>query len=121
MGNQTTVIIRNDAIDEIRRNPEEFVSNLLEAIERVAAGLEPRGTDFGCGCHANPARVVEVHHADNTTIVACGGSTAEKLATIFRWRWSRVEDKFDSIIGSLTAAKAMKVWVKEQWEKYDRS
>ena len=51
MGNQTTVIIRNDAIDQIREHPEEFVSNLLDAIEHVAGGLAPQGIDFPTGNH----------------------------------------------------------------------
>ncbi len=78
MGNQTTIIIRNDAIHEIEKNPHEFVRNLCNAIERVAGGFANNGIDIPTGNHANVARVIEVHHSDSTTIIASGASTALK-------------------------------------------
>ena len=105
MGNQSVVIIRNDAIGEIRRNPEQFVNGLLDAIERVA-GNEHKGVDFGCGYHANPARVVAVHHSDTTVIVDSGGATGRQLATLHKWRWPSYEEKLRAIIHELEVEAA---------------
>jgi hypothetical protein len=102
MGFQTTLIIRNDAIGDIRDNPTEFVGNLLRAIGEVSG---TKGLDIPCGHHANVARVVEVHHSDSTTVIASGGSTAELLTTVHRWRWSNEQDKLDSLILALVDAK----------------
>jgi hypothetical protein len=100
MGLQTTVIIRNDALGEIRRNPKEFVEHLCESIERVASGLDGHaGLDFGCGHHGNPARVVEVHHADTTVLISAGGCTASIIGTIVnRWRWPDAESKRNDVV-----------------------
>jgi len=115
MGNQTTVIIRNDGIDQIRANPAEFVENMLEAIKRVASGLEPNGMDFAAGCHANPARVVECHHADGTVVIAAGGSTAEKIATVYAWRWPSRAKKLFHLAGEVLS-EAQKQRMKEEME-----
>lgn len=102
MGNQTTIIIRNDAIGDIEKNPEQFTKNLLDAIQRVGAGLHPDGVDFPCGHHANVGRVIEVHHADTTVIVASGGSTAYRLGALYgRWRWKDEQDRLQRVINQL--------------------
>jgi hypothetical protein len=106
MGFQTTIIIRNDAIGDIQRNPAQFVDGLLHAINEVSAG-DTKGWDVPCGNHANVARVIEVHHSDSTTIVASGGSTAELLATIHEWRWGSIEEKMRAIIMALTDSWAI--------------
>ena len=104
MGNQTTIIIRNDAIGDIRANPAEFVKNLFEAMN--ATFYESKGVDVPCGSHANVARVIECHHSDSTTIIASGGSTGELLATIHEWRWPTKEEMLGTCIEALTVAKA---------------
>jgi hypothetical protein len=85
MGSQATVIIRTDAASEIKHNAQEFVDNMLCAINRVACTAEP--TDFGAGTHCNPAQVVNYNHCDSTSIIAAGGSRGLRLGTIFRWKW----------------------------------
>jgi hypothetical protein len=95
MGNQTTVIIRNDAIGDIRRNPEEFVKTLAEMIEHGRTG------DFAVFSHGNPAQVIETHHADYTVIVAAGGNTARVIGHVYKWHWpdkiAMVKDVISSI------------------------
>lgn len=92
MGFQTTVIIRNDGLGEIKNNAQEFADNLCSAISNLAAYQDvpnyPKGLDISAGCHANPARVVETHHSDSTTLIASGGGTAEQLGIIHKWRWT---------------------------------
>ncbi len=104
MGYQTTVIIRNDAISEIERNPEEFVRNLLDTLRRV--GLDEishtNGLDFPCGHHANVGRVIETHHSDSTTIITSGGSTGELLATLYgKWRFASRAELLSQVIREL--------------------
>ena len=101
MGNQTTVIIRNDGLGDIRKNAQQFVDNLYEAIQHVAAGRYPEGVDISAGSHGNPARVVECHHADNTVLVAAGGSTAGVLTRLYQWRWNDKKSRLEDFIKAL--------------------
>jgi hypothetical protein len=102
MGNQTTVIIRNDAIGDIRRNPVEFVNTLAEMIEHGRTG------DFAVFSHGNPAQVIETHHADYTVIVAAGGNTAYVIGSVYKWHWpSTIEMASDAI-------KAIRDWIVQE-------
>jgi hypothetical protein len=103
MGFQTTIIIRNDALGDIERNPSQFVQNLILAIQEISG--VPEGLDVPCGHHGNVARVVECHHSDSTTIIASGGSTAELLATVNGWRWPDKQEKLSAFIIALVDAK----------------
>ena len=78
MGFNTTVVVLNDALRYIEKDPR-FGAKLVQAIlaihdpggkRDVAAGAS------GIGCHVNGATVVETHHADTVVSVDVGGNTA---------------------------------------------
>lgn len=74
MGLNTTVIILNDALNQIEDDPE-FGRNLALAIQGGGYG---DGT-VRAGNHMNAAQVVETHHADANVVVVVGGNRGELL------------------------------------------
>jgi len=56
MGFNTTVLILNDALDELKKHPEEFVKKLTLMAQSGEVG------SFSVGNHANPVQVVSVEH-----------------------------------------------------------
>jgi len=85
MGNNATVLIRTDGADDIKQNAQEFADNMIDAINHVASFDSPK--DFPVGSHANPAMVVEVHHADYARIVSVGGNYGFVLGEIYLPSW----------------------------------
>ena len=85
MGYNTTVVILNDALDQIRKDPK-FGENLSRACSEVMRG---KGVDVPAGNHCNAARVIETHHADYDVMVRVGGNTGEviqpKSPQAIRW------------------------------------
>ena len=74
MGWNTTVLVYNDALSEIKSD-KEFGAKLAAAISGMpAARQQGMRVDVPSGSHANAAMVVETHHADNTAIVTVGGN-----------------------------------------------
>lgn len=71
MGYNTTVVVINDALDQIEKDPE-FGRKLARAISEV--GGYRKTIDVSAGNHANAATVVESHHADLTAVVTVGGN-----------------------------------------------
>jgi len=87
MGYNTSMIILNDGLDQIKKDPE-FGSKVaaaaarldVERWQRSKAGLPFYGVDVSAGCHGNAATVLETHHADATSVVAFGGNRGLVLA-----------------------------------------
>jgi len=71
MGYNTTVMIVNDALNEIE-NDKEFGKNLVSAIMRTTITSGSIAVPVGNYCNA--VTVVEQHHADNTVLVSVGGN-----------------------------------------------
>lgn len=82
MGYNTTIVVYNDALDQIAKD-EQFGKKLVAAVMRVGAYGNPE--DISSGNHANAARVIESHHADTTAIVAVGGNDGTVIASHFGW------------------------------------
>lgn len=80
MGFNTTVVILNDGLHEIEKNPEEFSRNLVRAI--LASYGRKGAVSVPCGHHCNVAAVIEQHHADNAHLIAVGGNTAKDLGCV---------------------------------------
>lgn len=80
MGWNTTVVVLNDALGEIERDPE-FGKKLSDAIKHVSAFGKHR--DVSAGNHCNAATVIESHHADNYTVVAVGENFGEILGNVW--------------------------------------
>ena len=57
MGYNTTILILNDGLSDIEKNPEEFVKNLLSRISKGEG-------DIKCGKTGNVAYVMKTEHAD---------------------------------------------------------
>ena len=70
MGYQSTLLIQNDALDQIKDDPE-FGRKVVDAILHLSVDDKP--VDICAGWHCNAATVIENHHANDTTVLAMGG------------------------------------------------
>lgn len=70
MGYNTTVVVMNDALAAIEKDPE-FGKNLATAIRNVFGS---NATNVPAGGHSRAALVIETHHADQQVIVRVGGN-----------------------------------------------
>lgn len=77
MGYNTTVVIMNDALDQIEKDPQ-FGKNLSRAIQHLTV-TNGQPVDVYAGNHCNAATAIESHHADGTVVVAVGQNYAEVL------------------------------------------
>jgi len=74
MGCNTTILVLNDALDQIENDPD-FGKNLVRAI----LTLDREGGNVSAGNHVNAATVIETHHADGNMVVVVGGNRGERL------------------------------------------
>ena len=86
MGFNTTVLILNDALSQIKSDPEEFVKSLC----RMAGSGKVTG-DSPVDFHASQSGVIQTHHADSTAIILVGGNSATVLGTHYGWRHNEPE------------------------------
>lgn len=84
MGYNTTIVVMNDAIDQIESDPN-FGKNLAAAVRELSDGIRDR-IDVPAGNHVNAAHVVETHHADQTAVVTVGGNLGVHQHTHRGWR-----------------------------------
>jgi hypothetical protein len=78
MGYNTTVVVLNDALHEIRSD-KEFGAKLYDAALTVNRG---KPVDVSAGCRCNAATVIESHHADGMHAVLIGGNYGEDLGWV---------------------------------------
>ena len=71
MGYNTVVVVMNDSLDAIAKDPE-FGKNLANAVSYVGCYHKPK--DVGALGHINAATVIETQHADSIQIVAIGNN-----------------------------------------------
>jgi hypothetical protein len=67
MGYMTTITILNDAWDQIKKNPEQFIENINKGMSGIGYFGERDGKtihSYPVGNHANPMDVARSHHAD---------------------------------------------------------
>lgn len=77
MGFNTTVVVLNDALSEIRDDPE-FGRRLADAVLKVQRGEPVDVSAHGKrSIHCNAAVVIESHHADQMVMVRVGGNYGE--------------------------------------------
>ena len=97
MGYQTSVMVLNDDLLEIKDDPN-FGRNLCDAIVRLRHGIpndvSAQSAD-GRRIHCSAATVIETHHADQTSAVIFGGNIGQSLGTIGGWNYdvSKPEDR----------------------------
>lgn len=82
MGYNSTVIVLNDALDQIEKDPE-FGKNLSRAI--MSLHRKGGAVDVPAGNHCNAASVVESHHADHSALVLMGGNYGSVVGSTFGW------------------------------------
>jgi hypothetical protein len=79
MGYNTTVVVMNDALSAIKRDPD-FGASLAKACVEVIRGTR---IDVESNGHVNAATVLESHHADHLVPVLVGGNTGYAFADIW--------------------------------------
>lgn len=78
MGFLTTVTIRNDALYEIEKHPEEFAKKIIKAASSGVRGPNALDKEFGLGSHANMTICQTPRHADSPAVyVQMGNTTTE--------------------------------------------
>lgn len=70
MGYLTTLTIYNDGLDQIQKNPEQFVKRLLEAANNTSGSSTLPVGNFG-----NLVKVQKTRHADDCTVYVHMGNT----------------------------------------------
>jgi len=80
MGYNSLVMICNDALGAINKDPEGFAKKLYIYIGGGVGAEKPY--DFGHGGHLNGFQIVWNSHADVTGVVGVGGNHASVIASI---------------------------------------
>lgn len=82
MGYNTTVVVMNDCLDAIGKDPD-FGKKLARACLQIwDKELHPNGVDVSAlGC-VNAATVIESHHANNVVPVLVGGNYGTALDVV---------------------------------------
>lgn len=88
MGFNTTVVVLNDGLEAIRRDPA-FGENLVQQILSISVREGRR--DVPALNHANAASVVETHHADSMSLIAVGGNLGRDLGHAGGYRANDLE------------------------------
>lgn len=81
MGYNATLVIANDALNDIAQDPL-FGQKVADAAMAMAHNPGQR-VDIPSGSWANAAHLVEQHHADHTVLVAVGGNLGTVLTSNF--------------------------------------
>jgi hypothetical protein len=79
MGFNSTVVVLNDALSQIERDPD-FGKNLARAIMEVSRGKPVDVASVsGNSIHCNVVTVIEAHHNSLYEVIAVGGNTGIRL------------------------------------------
>lgn len=86
MGWNTTVVVYNDALDQIKTDPH-FGSRLANAISslQIRQHAGESTVNVEAGNHSNAAMVVESHHADSCAVVTVAGNLGIHQLTTHGW------------------------------------
>ncbi len=99
MGYNTTILLLNDAEHRLD-DDATFAKRLGAAVREVASFGKPK--DLAIGNHVNGATVIETHHADDVAILAIGGNTAVRMATLGgAWAMIGAEDCNERLLREL--------------------
>ncbi len=105
MGWNTTLVIYNDALGDIEKDPE-FGKNVANAV-RELHGVQhtDRSTvDIPAGRHSNAGMAIETHHADRTALVSVGGNLGVLQMTAPGWDHHTLEGR----------ERLLREWAREQ-------
>ncbi len=89
MGYNSTLVVINDALNDIAGDPE-FGKKVVAAVQEWPnRGWDRRGghqgVDVSAGCYANAASVIDVHHADRSALLFVGGNYGSKVGEARGW------------------------------------
>lgn len=90
MGFNTTIVILNDGLHVIEKHPEEFIKNLLQAMNEQWSSNE--AVNVPCANHCNVAQVIEQHHADGTHLILTGGNYGTNVGYVGGYSHHNRED-----------------------------
>lgn len=80
MGYNTGLLLLNDAIDGVWKDPVRFAEHFRNAFSTY--GRSNDSMDFPIGNHANGGRVFHMAHADVTGVYAIGGNHTSRLCSV---------------------------------------
>lgn len=78
MGFNSVVLVLNDRLSEIERDPEKFVEEMTYGIARAGCSGQEQ-VDF----HPGQSTVVSCAHADQVQIIAVGGNCATLMGSFY--------------------------------------
>jgi len=112
MGFNTTVVVLNDALHDIKED-KEFGKKLADAISHRSVTKD--GVDVSAGSHMNAARVIETHHADGLEAVLVGGNCGEDLGYIGSWQLDPgTPEGRKEVLRSLARLFGMKISIRDK-------
>jgi len=121
MGYLTTITIRNDALQVIEDNKDQFVEGVLEACRNTVRYKEY----FSVGGNANPVVLQTPRHADSCTIYVHMGNTVVEMNPYSEHTeemLARSPDFFDRVLkfmeSEVRELKALKKRVKQMKRVY---
>lgn len=82
MGFQTTMVVLNDALHEIR-DDKDFGEKVYDAALKISHSITP--IDIHANMHANAASVIESHHADEAVMLVASGNTMVNMGSVGTW------------------------------------
>jgi hypothetical protein len=97
MGYNSTVVVMNDALNAIKRDPG-FGESLSKACLEVIRG---KRVDVSSNGHVNAATVLESHHADHLVPLLVGGNTGYVIEDC----WLNYRDSSDEALLKVLAKK----------------
>lgn len=97
MGNNVNITIMTDTLDQIEKNPEEFVSELCNKIRGYSSISVTDDRDIPAGNSCRAARVNMLHHSHDYAVIVEGGNTADMLGFVFHVDPHSEEGKRDII------------------------
>ena len=72
MGYNTPILILNDALGELEKYPNQFVTGIVQVMDR--------GGDVPVGNHCNPVHVMQSQHADVFRLLLVQGNQMDELS-----------------------------------------
>ncbi len=103
MGYNTTVIVMNDALDAIKKDPM-FGKTLADSVTKLVGQNGPIDvpaySPSGRGVYVNAATAIETHHADIIKMIAVGGNFARDLGYVGFWN-AKDEDLLRQLADSM--------------------
>lgn len=79
MGYNTSVIVLNDAISNIRKD-KDFNQRFADAVSQKIMRDKP--IDVSAGGHVNAVRIIETHHADIIRPIFVGGNIGNVIDNV---------------------------------------